>query len=310
MSVFLSTLNQTAFLFSFIVIGFLLAKFKLIPENSSTVIAKLENMIFVPALVMGTFINNFTPEQLGTAWEILAVSFVIIFIMIPVAIIISKCVTKDKYEQNIYTYGLAFSNFGFMGNAVVSALFPDVFLEYIIFTLPLWIMIYLWAVPVLLISDYGEKQTFLKRLKSFINPMFIAMIIGIIIGLLGLKLPNFVISLVDISGDCMSPMAMLLTGITVSSINLKKTFSNIKIYLVSLIRLIIIPTFFLLISRYLSLNNTIFVCALCSLAMPLGLNTIVIPNAYGKDTSVAAGMAIISHLLSCITIPFVFTLMQ
>ena len=42
------------------------------------------------------------------------------------------------------------------------------------------------------------------------------------------------------------------------------------------------------------------------IAMPLGLNTIVIPAGYGKDTSDAAGLALVSHLLSCITIPIIF----
>ena len=65
MGVFLSTLNQTGFLFTLIVIGFILAKFKFIPDNSNTVLAKLENTVFVPALVMGTFIKYFTVEKLG-----------------------------------------------------------------------------------------------------------------------------------------------------------------------------------------------------------------------------------------------------
>ena len=43
--------------------------------------------------------------------------------------------------------------------------------------------------------------------------------------------------------------------------------------------------------------------------MPFGLNTIVIPSAAGKDTTVAAGLAVLSHLLSCITIPIVFMVM-
>ena len=51
-----------------------------------------------------------------------------------------------------------------------------------------------------------------------------------------------------------------------------------------------------------------YLCALCSLAMPLGLNTIVIPSALGKDTTDAAGMAVISHLLSAISIPLIFML--
>lgn len=308
MDIFLSTLNQTGFLFTLIVIGFVLAKFKFIPDNSNTVLAKLENTVFVPALVMCTFIKYFTVEQLGSASKLFLISFAMAFIIIPIAIIVSKLITKDKYEQNIFTYGLAFSNFGFMGNAVVSALFPEVFMNYLIFTLPLWILIYLWGVPVLLIADYGEKQTVKTRLRSFVNPMFVCMIIGMIIGITGIKLPDFCINVIDTAGSCMSPIAMLLTGITVSAMNPKKTFTNIRIYAVSVIRLLIIPLAFIGIAKFIPFERSVFICALCSLAMPLGLNTIVIPSAYGKDTSVAAGMAVISHLLSCITIPILFAI--
>lgn len=307
MTVFTSTLNQTAFLFAFIVIGFVLAKFKQIPENSASVLSKLENMIFIPALVGGTFISDFTPEKLGAMLRIFLISSVVMLIMVPIAILISKAISKDKYIQNIFTYGLTFSNFGFMGNAVVKALFPDIFAEYIIFTLPLWILIYLWGVPVLLMSDSGKKQTAKEKFKNFLNPMFIAMIIGMIIGITGLKLPSWATSVITTAGNCMSPVAMLLTGITVSSISFRKTFTNAGIYAVTFVRLIAIPLLFVAVSKFIPFDKTIFVCTLCSLAMPLGLNTVVIPSAYGKDTSVPAGMAVVSHLLSCITIPLLFT---
>ena len=114
MTVFMSTLNQIAFLFSLILIGFILGKFNFIPNDSSTVLAKLENIVFVPALVMGTFIKNFTIEKINSAGEIMIISFIFAIIIIPIVIIISKCISKDKYERNIYTYGLAFSNFGFI----------------------------------------------------------------------------------------------------------------------------------------------------------------------------------------------------
>ncbi len=318
---FLSTLNQTAFLFAFIVIGYILGKFKIIPDNSATVLSKLENNLFVPALVMGTFINNFTVNKIGQAGKVFGISFIMILIMMPVATFISKLITKDKYEQNIFTYGLAFANFGFMGNAVVKALFPEeLFLNYIIFTLPLWIMIYLWGVPALLIGGSGEKRSLTESLKSFLNPMFIAMIIGMIIGLLstvpmpwneeGLRLPGFITSVITVSGDCMSPVAMLLTGITVSSIDMKKTFTDVKIYAATFIRLIIIPLAFLGLAKFIPFDETVFICAVCALSMPLGLNTVVIPSAYGKDTSKAAGMAVVSHLLSCLTIPLIFMLVN
>ena len=308
MNIFSTTLSQMAFLFSLIVIGFLLAKSKVVSSDAAGILAKLENNLFIPALVMNTFIQNFTVERLQSAWQPLVASFVVLAAAIPLALLFSKLCTKDGYLQKIYTYGLCFSNFSFMGNAVVSALFPDIFLEYLIFTLPLWMMIYLWGAPALLIADSG-KQTLKQRLKAFANPMFIAMVIGIIIGLAGISLPEWTNPVLSSSSACMSPIAMLLTGITVANINLKKAFTDGQIYLISLIRLILFPLIFLGIFLLLPLPETIIICSICSLAMPLGLNTIVIPSAYGKDTSAAAAMAIISHILSCITIPLVVLLL-
>ena len=310
MEIFTSTLNQTAFLFGLIIIGYILVKCRVLPENSATVLSKLENTVFIPALVLGTFIENFTIEKISVAWKLLAISFIVALVVIPISIFSSKVVTKDKYIQNIYTYGLSFSNFGFMGNAVVASLFPDIFFEYLIFTLPLWIFIYIWGVPRLLITGSDKKQTFRESLKSFVNPMFIAMIVGMIIGLIRIPLPGWIMSIIDVSGDCMSPIAMLLTGIVVSSISLKKAFTNISIYIVSIIRLIVFPLIYILVASFFEISQTAYICGLCSLAMPLGLNTIVIPSAYGKDTSVAAGMAVISHLLAVVTIPVIFAIIN
>lgn len=306
MTVFQSTLNQTAFLFSFIAIGFFFAKTKQIPENSATVLSKLENLLFIPALVGGTFIKDFTVERLSSMWKLLLVSSAILAVVVPLVLLTVKILSKDRYIRNIYTYGLCFSNFGFMGNAVVNALFPEIFTEYIVFTLPLWVLIYLWGVPSLLMSDSQTKQTLGKKLKNFLNPMFIAMIIGMIIGLTKFQLPVWMGNFISVSGSCMSPVAMILTGITVASINFKKTFTNVSIYTVSLIRLLILPLLFIIITKFIPIDRTAYICAVCSLSMPLGLNTIVIPAAFGKDTSVPAGMALISHFLSCITIPLLF----
>ena len=310
MSVLSATVGQMMVLFSLILMGYVVAKVKVVPENSATVLSKLENNLFVPALVLGTFVENFTLEKLSTAWKLFLVSFIICIIMMFLAIAVAKCCSKDQYIRNIYTYGLAFSNFGFMGNAVVSAVFPDIFLEYLIFTMPLWTMIYMWGVPCLLIPSEEGKQTIKTRLKSFANPMFAAMIIGVVIGLGGIKLPNFLSTAVNVTGSCMSPIAMMLTGITIANMDVKKVLSIKSIYVVSIIRLLVFPLIFIGVFKLVPMSQNIVVCTICSLAMPLGLSTLVIPGGYGKDTSVAAGMAVVSHLLSAITIPVIFYIMM
>ena len=310
MTVFIATLNQTAYLFLFIIAGFVLAKGKFVPDNAQSVLSKLENTLFIPALVLGTFIDNFTIQTITVAGKLLLGSVALAMIAIGLSLLCVRFLSKDKYERNIYTYGLCFSNFGFMGNAVVSALFPDIFLEYLIFTLPLWMLIYLWGVPVLLMGDSTKKQTLAQRVKSLMNPMFIGMLLGILIGLMNIPVPQFVRSAVSTAGSCMSPVAMLLTGMTIAQFNLREVLKIKGVYLVTVLRLLVYPLLYLGVMLVIPLPKTFAICGICALAMPLGLNTIIIPSALGKDTKVASGMALISHIFSCLTIPVIFMLFQ
>ena len=86
MDLFIPTLNQMVFLFAFILIGYILAKIKVVPHGSAGILAKLENWLFIPALVMQTFIQNFTASNLGVTWKLFVFGFAIDAIVIPLSI--------------------------------------------------------------------------------------------------------------------------------------------------------------------------------------------------------------------------------
>ena len=325
MEIFSATCGQTIYLFILILIGFFLTKWKLLPEGSAKILAKLENMLFIPALMLKTFMDDFTVDRLGESGILFLFSAGLLVLIVPLAILLSRMLTRDGFTQNIFTYGLCFSNFGYVGISVVGAVFPAYAADYLVFVMPLYILIYVWAVPALLMNE--GKTPLRQKLKSLVNPMFVGMFIGMVLGIVFSILPELEMpaalvppvsalnTCVDALKSCMSPVAMILTGITVANIDFRKTFTNLSIYGVTAIRLLLIPIVFLLALRFLpplmglTLPQNIYVCAVASLAMPLGLNTVVIPSAYGKDVSVAAGMALVSHLLGCITIPLVFMLL-
>jgi predicted permease len=168
-------------------------------------------------------------------------------------------------------------------------------------------MIYLWGVPVLLMGD--GKASPKQALKNLLNPMFICLILGMVVGLTRLSIPRFLQSAISTAGSCMSPLAMLLTGMTIAHYRLKDILSIKSVYFATILRLLVIPLLFLGASRILPMRDTFATCGMVALAMPLGLNTIVIPNAMGKDTRLGAGMALVSHIISCITIPVMFALL-
>ena len=313
MEIFMPIFTQMLILFAFIAIGFLLTKFNVLPENSNATLSKLENFVFVPALVMSTFIKNCTTDNIGSLWKIIVFSIILLVVLLPISLIVAKVLCKEDFLRKIAIYGLEFSNFGFMGNAVVKGVFPELFFNYTVFTLPFWFLIYAWGVPVLLISSAGggSKGTVLK---NFINPMLIAMLIGMIIGLTGLGaiLPKQAVGAVDMLAECMSPVAMILTGATVAKSDIVKMLKCGWLYTISAVRLIIYPVLYILAVAFIPkggfLTETMLICGMCMVSMPMGLNSIVIPAAYGKDTSQAAALSIVTHLLSIITIPLIFLL--
>ncbi len=325
MEIFSATSGQTIYLFILILIGFLLTKWKLLPDATAKILAKLENMLFIPALMLKTFMNDFTVDRLGNSGILFLFSAGLLVVIVPLAFLISGILTKDSFTKNIFIYGLCFSNFGYVGISVVGAVFPAYAADYLIFVMPLYLLIYLWAVPALLMNE--GKTTLRQKLKSLLNPMFVGVFLGMVFGIVFSLLPAFELpsvlvppvtaidTCIEALKNCMSPVAMLLTGMTVANIDFKKTFSNFSIYAVTAVRLLLIPLAFWAILRFLppvfgmEIPENMMVCTVASLAMPLGLNTVVIPSAYGKDVSVAAGMALVSHLLGCITIPLVFMLL-
>ena len=96
MELFTSTLSQMAFLFFLIAVGFILVKTKTVGEGGAVILAKLENTVFIPALVLRTFVENFTPERLGTSSKLFLASFVLCFISMGVAILLHAFARKMR----------------------------------------------------------------------------------------------------------------------------------------------------------------------------------------------------------------------
>ena len=99
---------------------------------------------------------------------------------------------------------------------------------------------------------------------------------------------------------------MVLAGVVIGGYNFKKLVTNTKVYVATLLRLIIIPACIMLVLKAFGTSKEIMTLALVAFAAPLGLNTIVYPAAFGGETQTGASMAMISSTLSVITIPLMY----
>ena len=119
--------------------------------------------------------------------------------------------------------------------------------------------------------------------------------------------------------SCMGPIAMLIAGVTIARFDFKKMLTNKKVYVATILRLIVLPTILIAfvfgvkcllnLAFDLSLNNSFLFLFFFAVSTPLGMNTIVFPEAYGGDPSTGVSMTLVSHVLCVITIPLMFALL-
>ena len=307
-AVFLNTLSPMLMMFACMVIGFVLNKKKLCPDNTASVLSKLETNVFAPALIINTFSKYCTVASLSAQYMQILSCLLVLAIGIGIAFALAPLFTGKGYQRKIYHYALTFGNFGFMGNAIVPAILGEAALyDYMLFTLPLNVAVYTWGIASLIPQGEGKQNP----LKSLLNPSMFAVVIGMALGLTGVNdyLPSFVGSTLSGLGSCMGLIAMVLTGFLIGQYPIKKLLSDKKIYVASVLRLFVLPALFVVILKLLGADSTILTMCLFAFATPLGLNTVVFPAAYGGDPSTGVSMATISHTACVITIPVMYALL-
>ena len=308
---FLGTLSSLLMLFFCILFGYILNKLKIMPKSTPTVLSKCEKYLFMPALGYATFSKYCTVESIRENANVVLYSLIAIAIALIIAIPLSKCFEKnDINKRNIYKYALVFANHGFMGNAIVPLVLggQNHLYTYLLFTLPLNFLTYAWGVVILTPKELRSGNVF----KNLLNAPMLGMLAGMIVGLTGMQryMPQFVTTTAETLQSCMGPVAMILTGFVIGNYEFKGLISNLKVYIATFLRLILLPTVILTILLLIGASKYTITLALFAYATPLGLNTVVFPAVYGGDTKTGASMAMISHILCVLTIPLMYGLLN
>lgn len=302
--IFSSVIFQIAVLFSFIFIGFTIRQGGFLPENSAEIFSKLENRILMPAVVINTFRTNCTVKNISEKWVFIAYSTGVLLFCIATGFVASRFLGKTEYLKKVYRYSISVSNFGFVGTAMVSGIYGAESMElfdYLMFTLPLNLFTYSIGIAWLVPNGHGKFS-----MKNFVNPIFVSIFIGAILGLLPIPKFRLVTTIINSTAACMSPIAMILTGFVIGGYSFTNLFGKWQTYVVAGIRLVFLPTVSVLVLKLFNAPQEAVVATLCANAMPLGLNTVIIPSAYGKSPDDGASMALVSQLTAVFTIPILF----
>lgn len=119
MQTFIAIFNQMLFLFCCILIGYILRKTNIIPEESAAVVSKIENNVCIPALILSITLCNSDIHMLVDNSVTILYSAAVVAISCVIGFLLAPKLTNNPRHLGIFRYSLVFTNFGFMGQSVM-----------------------------------------------------------------------------------------------------------------------------------------------------------------------------------------------
>lgn len=288
-------IRQIIIMLFYMLIGLCLYKTGKITKQGSKDMASLLIWLIIPVVIIKSYcvIPNCENTK-GLLVSVLA-SALILFLSIIIA--------RSLFRKNpIEHFSAAFSNAGFIGVPLVQAFLGQEAVFYIASFIA-GLNILQWTYGVAVIT--GEKARI--TLCQMINPLTLSMAMGIVLFFTGLgaALPETVNGLLSGIAGMNAPLAMLVLGVYLAQADLKSLFVDKKLYLMSFVRLILIPVLSLALLKILGFDRTLAMAVLIASSAPVGANVAVYAQLYQRDYVYASKNVVMSTLCSLFTIPLI-----
>lgn len=307
-------LQQMLVLFIIMMIGFIAYKKNIITDETSKKLSAIVVNISNPALILSSVTGNATV----TGAELVETMFVAIgmyVFLIAVAALVPIIIKAPAKDRGTYRVMTIFGNVGFMGFPIISSLYGGGALLYAsLFLLPYNILIYTYGVWEMCKSS-GEGSGAVKKsgresIKQIFNIGVIFCIIAVVVYALGIKFPAWVNTTVSMLSSTTAPLSMMVIGASFATMNFKKVFLNVRTWVFSALRLLVIPVLGTFLVSLVTDNPSIIGVTMVMLGVPVGSMTAMLAQEYGGDYALSSETVAMTTLLSVVTFPIVSMVMH
>lgn len=263
-------------LFLVMALGIVLVRCGIVRSRDSKVLSMISLYLVMPCVIISSFQVKYQPEILNGLLLALATAVLLHLVLIVVV--------------------------GFLGKEWV--IYTSAFLSVQLFLL--------WSHAKMKLC--GEKGIDLKKILTNIN--MIAIFAGVLLFLLQIQLPAPVQDAVDSISSMVGPMGMLILGMLIAEMDLKKLMSYHRLWWITLLRLVGIPLIGIVLLKYSSLaalvpeGRTILLVTLLAICTPSASTLTQMAQVYGKDADYASAINVVTTLLCIVTMPLMVALYQ
>lgn len=301
----ISAATQVSILYVIVAVGFICDKTGLYTEKTARATVNFLLYIIVPATLINSFIKIEMNEDSVRKFFI---SFAIATATHIIAIVLNIPFFRNKSDENnaIYKFASIYGNVGFMALPLAQAVLGDEGVFYCSNGVVVYNIInFIHGAAIM----SKEKQKF--NFKSLLtNPGIISVAVGLPIFLLKLNVPVVLSQPISMLSSLNSPLAMLIFGSYLAHTDLKSMLFDKKIYLTSLLKLIVLPLICIGIYYSCGITGTLLTACIITACVPSANNTFMFASKFNRDTAVASKTVALVSFISVLTMPFMIALTQ
>lgn len=286
---------------------------KIITPEIKNNLSSLVVDITLPFLIFSNFANmEYDTHLIKNGLLVFGLAYVNFIIFYWLGKGTSKILGLKGQQATVHTIHTMFSNTALFGFPLLDALFPNglgVFYG----------ALYQFASnsATFTFSIYRlSKGTSKGGWRSLINNNTIALLLGALVLLTGLRLPEVFKTSFQTLGKCTSPLSMLYIGATLASMSAKKMFAQKSIYFLSFNRLLLGPLLVAVIYLFgfrllgLPFSKEAYFILILQAAMPCQTTVVVLAQRYNSDYELAGANLFVTTLLSIVSLPLVYYLLE
>lgn len=298
--------EKMAMLVIFLAAGYIFARMKIVGPEFNKGLSKLVINFFLVGMILSSVVNK---EFDMTGKEIiisLGLWCVMIAVSVTVGWLTPKIFRMKNGDSGMYSLMIGFMNNGFMGFPLVAAVYgADCLFFAALSNIPFNLVLYTLGLIILNSGENGQKL----ELKRIINAPICATLAAILILALKIRLPVFVEDTVGYMSSATVPLSMMCIGVSLGGVALKDAFCHPRLYIVSLMRLVVCPLITWLILRSFVTDTVMLGTIVLLAATPTAVICTILGIEYGRDGIESSEGILLSTLLSMVTIPLIITVL-
>lgn len=289
---------QLLALFILLGIGAIARKRNIITADGIKSLSRIVIDVTMPAWVFAAIYKECSPGLLKMSYYLPLIGVMNVGVGYLMGLFASRITGFKDEKKGTLTYLFMINNYGFLPLPLVYGLYGDRGVLFL-FLQNLGSNIFFWSFAIRVLNKKAAESP----LKSVFNVGMIAMAAGIVISIIGVKMPGFIIDSVDLLGKSTIPLAMLTVGAVLVGIDFRSEFKKLYVPVLVAGRLIVYPLIIIGICSLFDFPKIVRDVVIITATMPSSSTTPVFTERYGGDTVLAGSGVFFTTIFSIVTIP-------